>query len=342
MSRKIEENETIRNNSLDILKAICAFLVVCIHIKFPGKIGEYVNIIAAVAVPIFFMITGFYWNKISKNNKIDIHIKKIIKLLIGTILIYIIYNVGIRIISKANVEEYFTKIFNLKSGIKFLFFNEVETIGHVWYLGSILYIMILAKYLLNKKYTKKVMRYFLPIAFIIYIIIGKYSKLIFGVELPYYLRRNCFLMGIPYFYTGYLINENKDRITITNKSLIMSSIFLVVVTFIEKYMLESWNLNTMASNYIGISILPITVFILAIKNPCFLIGNNIAIIGRKYSTLIYVLHPLIIGMIDNVIQDYHIEWVAPFITYLITLFVAVAINKTIERKKKNEYNLFQR
>lgn len=60
-------------------------------------------------------------------------------------------------------------------------------------------------------------------------------------------------MGILYFYTGYLINENKDKITITNKILIMISIFLVVGTFIEKYMLKAWNLNTIASNYIGIS-----------------------------------------------------------------------------------------
>lgn len=59
----------MRNNNLDILKAISAFLVVCIHIKFPGKFGEYINIIAALAVPIFFMITGYYYENMKKKGK---------------------------------------------------------------------------------------------------------------------------------------------------------------------------------------------------------------------------------------------------------------------------------
>ena len=338
MEKEIKKEK--RSNSLDTLKAICAFLVVCIHINFPGKFGEYIKIIAAIAVPIFFMITGFYWDRITKNKKEDIHIKKITKMLVLTVFIYVIYNVGIRVITKTSVVEYIMKIFNLKSAIKFIFFNEVETIGHAWYLGAILYTMIIAKYFLNKKYTKKFMKYLLPIFFIIYIVIGKYSKLIFGFELPYYLRRNFLFTAIPYFYTGYLINENKNRIKISNKKLAIIAVGLIIVTFIEKYILEMYNFNTYASNYIGISVLPIIIFILAIKNPQFSIGKNIAAIGRKYSTLIYIIHPLIIGILEGSIKYY--EWIAPVIIYLISLFVAIIINKIIERMKINEYNLLHR
>ena len=52
--------EQSRAASLDVLKAICAFLVVCIHVPFPGKVGEYFTALTRVAVPIFFMITGFF------------------------------------------------------------------------------------------------------------------------------------------------------------------------------------------------------------------------------------------------------------------------------------------
>lgn len=45
-------------------------------------------------------------------------------------------------------------------------------------------------------------------------------------------------------------------------------------------------------------------------------------------------------MTDKIIKYYHIEEVAPFIIYLISLSVAVVINKTMERMKQNEHNLF--
>lgn len=216
----------------------------------------------------------------------------------------------------------------------------METIGHAWYLGAILYTMIIAKYLLNKKYTKKVMKYLLPILFIIYILIGKYSKLIFGFEWPYYLRRNFLFTAIPYFYIGYLINENKEKINISNIWLSIIAVILILVTFIEKYVLDLCNLNTIASNYIGISVLPSILFILAIKNPEFSKGKYIATIGRKYATIIYLIHPLIIGILGESVKYY--EWLAPIITYLISLFVAIIINKIIERANRNERNLFNR
>lgn len=49
-----------RNKGIDILRLICAFLVVCIHAHFPGIVGEYVKAIARVAVPIFFICTGYF------------------------------------------------------------------------------------------------------------------------------------------------------------------------------------------------------------------------------------------------------------------------------------------
>ncbi len=48
-----------RNNGIDILRLLCAFLVVCIHAHFPGVTGEYVKAIARIAVPIFFICSGY-------------------------------------------------------------------------------------------------------------------------------------------------------------------------------------------------------------------------------------------------------------------------------------------
>ncbi len=61
--------QTNRVEGLDSLKAICAFMVVCIHAPFPGKAGEYIVMLSAIAVPIFFMITGYFWHGIAEKNK---------------------------------------------------------------------------------------------------------------------------------------------------------------------------------------------------------------------------------------------------------------------------------
>lgn len=72
-----------RYDGLDILKAICSFLVVCIHAPFGGIFGEYVIAVSRIAVPIFFMITGYFYNNtVIKNNQSN-QIKRILILVIS-------------------------------------------------------------------------------------------------------------------------------------------------------------------------------------------------------------------------------------------------------------------
>ena len=52
----VEQRKSI--SSLYVLKAICAFLVVIIH--FPMKYGYYFYPIVRIAVPCFFMISGYF------------------------------------------------------------------------------------------------------------------------------------------------------------------------------------------------------------------------------------------------------------------------------------------
>lgn len=68
-----------RAGYVDILKALCAFLVVCIHAPFPGIVGDYFTALSRVAVPIFFMITGYYYAYTVKQNKSINQIIKIFK-----------------------------------------------------------------------------------------------------------------------------------------------------------------------------------------------------------------------------------------------------------------------
>lgn len=90
--------EEKRNNSIDNLKAICTFLIVCIHVPFPGEIGAYFITLTRIAVPIFFMITGFFYLDIIFYHKEVKQIKKILKLLIEANVFFLIWNILCKVI----------------------------------------------------------------------------------------------------------------------------------------------------------------------------------------------------------------------------------------------------
>ena len=50
------------NRTLNVIKCISAFFVICIHctLQYSGKIGIAIDGIIRVAVPIFFLISGYY------------------------------------------------------------------------------------------------------------------------------------------------------------------------------------------------------------------------------------------------------------------------------------------
>ena len=61
--RPVDNTGTI-NHKLNFLKCFACIGVVFIHITFPGRFGEIVRLGADYAVPVFFMIAGYYaWGK---------------------------------------------------------------------------------------------------------------------------------------------------------------------------------------------------------------------------------------------------------------------------------------
>lgn len=49
-----------KNYTLFSAKAIACFFIICIHIQFQGNLGSIILDFARFAVPLFFMISGFF------------------------------------------------------------------------------------------------------------------------------------------------------------------------------------------------------------------------------------------------------------------------------------------
>lgn len=83
-----------RFNNIDLWRAIAAFLVVAIHCPFPGALGEAVANVGRIAVPFFFIVSGFF----CYSEDADVNRKKAvrqIKTILGIVLIFLARKVAI-------------------------------------------------------------------------------------------------------------------------------------------------------------------------------------------------------------------------------------------------------
>lgn len=80
----------MKNQSINLCKAIACLLVVFIHCPFPGGVGEYVVAFGRGAVPFFALVTGYYSYFSDSERRLEVaklRLKNIINLTINSVLI---------------------------------------------------------------------------------------------------------------------------------------------------------------------------------------------------------------------------------------------------------------
>lgn len=331
-------NNIKRFDNLDFLKFVCSFLIICIHGYFPGNFGTLVKAFSRVAVPIFFMITGFFYydRKTSQKKNQMIKIAKLI--IISNIVFFAFYSLFYLI--KGDLSEYFEKSFSVKNLIKFIALNESPFGYHLWYLGAILYVLIIAL-LLNKFKLEKIMYLIVPLLLVCNFILGTYSNIIFNKDLDYLLVRNFLLIGLPHFYIGVYIKkiyEEKKLIFVRRNLLIILSFLFTFSIIAELLILKSFNGTITKSHYISTTCLSVTLFILAVtdKKHSGRLYNCGVSIGRNYSTLIYIIHPMWIVALNYVTEKigiYKLYYtVRPLVVFAATLLSIWILKKIKEFK----------
>lgn len=50
----------MRNKTLDLIKLLSAYAVIFIHFRMPGIPGAFADALSRFAVPLFFVISGYY------------------------------------------------------------------------------------------------------------------------------------------------------------------------------------------------------------------------------------------------------------------------------------------
>lgn len=320
-----------RNMTLEIVKLFAAYMVVFIHITFAGDLGVVMDALARFAVPLFFLVSGYFSYNISPE-KIIKRIKYIFSLLIFTSILYTLFNIAVRIYygSFADVVIYFAEYFKPQNLCNLFIFNVPISSGHIWYLLAVIYIYIIYYFIVKYEVKEKVLLIISIVLLITHLILGE-GLSAFGIVLPINFLRNFALMGFPFFTIGLWSRRNHEKIkNIKIPIIIISALVGIILTIFSRYLFGANELH-IGSIFILFSLICLTLKYAHIKYPkCFRfltdLSTYIYIIHILVSYLIYILY----GML-NINLDFApiLKFGHPIIVCIISTFVSFIITKTL-------------
>lgn len=301
-----------RNSSLDVLKGVAAIFVILIHEQFPGTFGKWIAMLAGFAVPVFFMVSGYFSYNAPKER-----LKTSIKHILVLIVIAYVLNIGRLLVtnhfSVTAVCNYFIEeILTIKHIAMWLLLNVTLVSGVAWFLFALLYCYIFCL-IFHKMFLSGKICAFIMLGFagglvlrMVFPLLGMNS---FGTN-------NAWCCGIPYFLCGLFIRQKQEEIVpcvSCSKCCVAAGVGCVLITIA---LLVNDNIS-----YIGVVPLAVSIFALCIKYPRLECGM-LERIGNEHAFYVYIGHPIVIHFINAILPRAEgglMAWLRPLIVISMTI-----------------------
>ncbi len=306
-STLLNEGMKTQIDSLYALKALCALFVVAIHTPLLGK--PYIREILDVAVPCFFMISGFFLytgNKVRERDKAKKWLKKV--LIIYAVLTFVYLITGI---CQGRNFLYMPVI------LKVVLFGDIISV-HLWYLAALWQALIVFIFL-----RKNDRLFILCLLFFLWSPIVHYVCVYLGLSnMPEHFTRNCFGVALPYLCAGYVIS--KYRYQLKKYKLYFCAVIacFILMKFIN------WPFLMLQV------ILSIFVFLVALNYEGS-VNKGLIWLGKYHSANIYYLHMILVPIIQIIlVTDFLNEWCCTICVFVLTLLMSIGVNKILVRLQK--------
>ena len=292
-------------SGIDYFRFIAALLIVAIHTSPLSSFSEtgnfiFTRIVSRVAVPFFFMTSGFFLiSRYTCNaEKLGAFIKKTT----------LIYGVAILLYIPINVYNGYFKMDNLLPNIiKDIVFDG--TLYHLWYLPAAIVGAVIAWYLVKQWAYRKAF----AVTLVLYIV-GLFGDSYYGIaenipslnsfyhlifQVSDYTRNGIFFAPIFFVLGGY-ISDNKDKLSFKKSIIGFTACFSLM--FAEALTLHRFELQRHDSMYVFLlpSICFLFYFLMHFK------GKNRAQL-RTISLIIYIIHPFVIVLIRLFAKITHLQ-----------------------------------
>ena len=339
------------NDCIDLMKFICAILVVVIHVApidaefnlFNWWIQQY---LARIAVPFFFCASGFFLFKKIKIETFDInvilqYVKRMIRLYIIWSVIYLPFNIY-DIMKSDDIMHSL-----LVLGRNTIFAGSYL---HLWYLTASAFAVLLIGFLLSKKV--KLCRIFVVSLF--FYLVGLLGDSYFGIlkllqpftpiweglktiEKVICSTRNGLFFGFLFITMGVVLSY-RDKKNSTKNSIIgflASMLFMLVEATLVK-----WFDFALGGSNMYICLIPATWFLFCLVSNIELKNSGVWITLRHMSSLVFYIHlwvAKIVKIFLIIVFDYDI--VGKGYHFILTTGVSVLLAYIILRL--SEYDKFK-
>ena len=284
---------------IDILKCLAAIAVVEIHKPLEVQSGAEILILCRFAVPVFFMITGFFYPETVTGKRQLKQLGKIFTITVGANLFYLLWNIFLAVSARQNVKEALLARFEERVPEDFLLWNFSPLSPHLWYLQALLYVLVIA-FFVERLGLQKLAYLAIPLLLAGNLIRGNYFLLFGGKEdCHIYYARNFLYCGLPFFWLGCWLGSRKEAVLqfLDKKKMLLLLCGVPVfwnMALMERKWLEKLNALGTEEEYAGSLFLAICIFLLFVGWQNFYVENSfsraLAKVGKDYSMLIYVLH----------------------------------------------------
>ena len=329
---------TERNAPIDILKYICAFLVICVHVNFEGR--YYAEPLMRMAVPVFFMITGWFYSDEKERRRKQF--LKILRIYLFSGLIYFLWWALDCAAEGLSIAAELPAQITPGNIVKLLLFNQTMFGRHLWYLTALLYVLAIAA-LLGENGRRKAV-FLIPVLLAGAMALGAYSPLYMGWKLDFMYGRNFLFTGLPCFLLGEHLRRVRHRLRLSPPVLLVLLGIFFVLSLKEKIYLHNRTGYDNAEMYISTMLMAVSAFLLATGagSPRNAAMKEIARWGRDYTLGIYILQAMVIDIMQRVLERPFLKacsaakvhyYTAPLVILLFTTALT-ALLKAAQRRAK--------
>lgn len=283
-----------RIRALDVLKYFACFLVVCIHMELPKSFEWIARPLLTTAVPVFFMITGFFYSAIRQAGKTKTQIKKITILALAANALHLGYAVCKCVTDMAALQELGRQILAPAALVELLLFNQPVWRTSLWFINALLYVLVCICFI---ERGAKIFKLYplIPVLLVGNLVLGTYGSVIPTVsQVPLCYSRNFLFCGLPYFLLGSYLSCHKEWLRLGSWK--YCGLFLLL-GYAELFLLEKFGVLHYSDHLVSTFFLSVSVFCFFLNREHAFTGTvwtAIAELGRKHCFVIYITHSVMI------------------------------------------------
>ncbi|NSK34286.1 acyltransferase [Blautia schinkii] len=291
-----------RNKTLDMVKAICAYSVVLLHIHFPGTAGNIANVLARFAVPVFFMVSGYFCYRGDDTEFIRTgkKIRHVLTLILVAFPVCAMWELIQNHIDGDSQSKWLESLFSGEHIRQFLLYNNSSQVKwHLWFLPALLYCYFLFAAVSRFRLYRPAY-ILIPVLLVIHFGMEEFSPYL-GEHFRVMQFRNYLFTGFPFFMTGHLIHKYQQQVRNWFDGRKETLLYGMVAAGAVSSLIEYQYLGKQEL-LLGSVLMAVGLFLTAIVKQDGKVPEILAETGQKYAFFIYLFHLCVADILKDIFR----------------------------------------